>query len=137
MMTPLLLLTTLSFVPFSVAEVHKALKQLNSRKPAGPNHLNPLFLKLAAEIIAEPLTHLFNLSLAINDTPGEWRVAHVVPLLKGGDPKMLPISTLFVLAQVLESLSSEQVREYLNTHQILSKHQLGFRKKPTALPQPI
>jgi len=40
-----------------------------------------------------------------------------------------PISKLPALAKVLESLVSEQVKEYLNAQSILSKHQSGFRKK--------
>lgn len=55
-----------TFSPFSVTNVHKALKELNTRKPAGPDHLDPFFLKLAADFIAEPRTHIFNLSLITN-----------------------------------------------------------------------
>jgi len=64
---------TFSFSSFSVADVHKALKQLNPRKPAGPDHLKPFFLKLAADILAEPLTHIFNLSLVTNKIPKVWK----------------------------------------------------------------
>lgn len=50
-----------SFNPVLVTEVHKALRLLDTMKSAGPDRLDPYFLKLAADVIAPPLTHIFNL----------------------------------------------------------------------------
>jgi hypothetical protein len=66
---------TFSFLPFSVQVVHKALKSLDQRKPAGPDHLDPCFLNLAADFIADPLTYLFNLTLECNEIPNIWKSA--------------------------------------------------------------
>lgn len=108
------------------------LKELNPRKPTGSDKLEPLFLKLAAEIIAGPLCHIFNLTLSSNEIPLDWKSAPVIPLLKPGDPSNLnnyrPISKLSVLAKVLESLISEQVKDFLATNSILSPIQSGFHK---------
>ena len=80
------------------SEVCKALKCLDPKKSAGPDQLEPYFLKLAADFIASPLTYLFNLSLETNEIPLIWKSAFVLPLLKGGDPTVLnnyrPISKL-------------------------------------------
>lgn len=54
---------TFSFLTFSVQVVHKALKSLDQRKPAGPDLLDPCFLNLAADFIAEPLIYRSNLTL--------------------------------------------------------------------------
>ena len=101
-------------------------------KPSGPDHLEPRFLKLAADLLAESLTHLFNLSLATNKIPKIWRAAYVRPLLKGGDPTIWnhyrPLSNLSVLSKVLESLVSEQFKHYVDAHQTLNVHQSGIRK---------
>ena len=105
---------TFSFLPFSVQVVHKALKSLDQRKPAGPDLLDPCFLNLAADFIAEPLTSLFNLTLECNEIPKIWKSAFVLPLLKGGDPTLLnnyrPISKLLPLVKILETLVSEQLK---------------------------
>uniref|UniRef100_A0AAZ3RMD0 HEAT repeat-containing protein 6 n=1 Tax=Oncorhynchus tshawytscha TaxID=74940 RepID=A0AAZ3RMD0_ONCTS len=104
---------TFSFLPFSVQVVHKALKSLDQRKPAGPDLLDPCLLNLAADFIAEPLTYLFNLTLECNEIPKIWKSAFVLPLLKGGDPTLLnnyrPISKLSPLLKILETLVSEQL----------------------------
>ena len=51
-----------SFYPILVSDVHKALRLLDTTKAAGPDKLEPYFLKIASDFIASPLTHIFNLS---------------------------------------------------------------------------
>lgn len=57
----------------------------------------------------------------------------MVPLLKGGDPSILnnyrPISKLSVLVKVLESLVSDQLKDFFNNKNVLSDFQSGFRKR--------
>ena len=50
---------TFSLSPIPRNEVLKALKNLDI-KSAGPDEIDPFFLKAAAEIIAGPLAHIFN-----------------------------------------------------------------------------
>ncbi len=73
-----------------------------------PDHIAPLFLKLAADFISPPLTYLFNLSLITNTIPKIWKSAFVVPLSKGGDLSSMdnyrPISKLCILSKILENL---------------------------------
>ena len=88
---------------------------------------------MAARIIAQPISHIFNLSIQSNVIPDVWKTAHVLPLLKGGDPTLLnnyrPISKLSILAKVLERLVNDQVKDYLSLNNILSPFQSGFRKQ--------
>lgn len=58
-----------SFDPFTTLEVSKALKPLDPTESAGPDDLEPYFIKAAADSIALPLTYLFNLSLSTNTIP--------------------------------------------------------------------
>lgn len=90
-----------------------------------------VFLKLAAEFVAAPLCHIFNLSLLINEIPKVWKSAFVIPLLKE-EPSIFnnyrPISKFSVLVKVFESLVSEQIKENLATNSTLSIYQTGFHK---------
>ena len=126
-----------NFVPFSVQEVHKALKTLDPRKPSGPDFIDPYFLQLAADFVAGPLAYLFNLTVENKEIPRIWKSAFVLPLLKGGDSAILnnyrPISNLSVLAKTLETLVSVQLKEFLYTSDILSTYQSGFRKKHSTI----
>jgi hypothetical protein len=96
-----------NFIPILATQVHKVLSNLDIKKSAGPDKIEPYFLKISAHLITEPITSIFNLSLTSNVIPRAWKSASVLPLLKAGDPSVLdnyrPISRLSVLAKVFES----------------------------------
>ena len=119
------------FKPISVLQVLQALRDIDHKMSAGPDNLDPYLLKVAADIIAEPVTHIFNLSLLSNSIPKIWKAAYVLPLLKGGDPAELnnyrPISKLSVLAKIHESFINLQLKQFLAAENILNDFQSGFR----------
>ena len=120
-----------TFAPILTSQVHKALMSLDVKKSSGPDKIEPFFFKVAAGLIAEPITSILNLSLYAGELPSSWKSAMVLPLLKGGDPSDLnnyrPISRLSVMAKVFESLVNEQLKKFLTDHNILSESQSGFR----------
>ena len=76
--------TSFSFRPIQQHEVLSALRNSKCMKSSvGADQLDPRLLKLAAPIIARPLTHIFNLSLFSGYIPSIWKSALVVPLHKG------------------------------------------------------
>lgn len=64
-------------------EVHRTAKMLDPNKSAEPDQFNPYFLKLAADVIAELQTYIFNFHLSNSEIPVIWKSALVFPLLKG------------------------------------------------------
>ena len=72
-------------VPIATKEVIDTIIKLNAKKSSGPDGLDPYFLKISAEHIAEPLTHIFNLAIETGEVPSVWKSAYVTPSLKGGD----------------------------------------------------
>lgn len=105
---------------------------MNCKKSAGSDQIEPYFLQLAARLIADPVSDIFNLSLNSGAIPNSWKSALVLPLLKGGDPTNLdnyrPISRLSVMAKLFESLLNEQIKHFLADHSVLSPMQSGFRQ---------
>ena len=59
-------------------------------------------------------------------------MANVTPIYKEGDKSNCenyrPISVLPVISKILEKLICDQLREFLNENNIISKQQSGFRK---------
>lgn len=70
---------------------------------------------MAAPVISKSLADLFNLSIAANTFPDDWKVAKVIPPFKSGernDPnkkKKRPISVLPTFLKVFERLVYEQM----------------------------
>ena len=94
------------FVNVGMDKVQKQLSSLNVTKSAGCDGISARFLKEAAEVVASPLTHIINLSLASGQVPSDFKTARVVPLYKTGDcnyeRNYRPVSILPVVAKVFE-----------------------------------
>jgi len=70
--------STFSF-DFEAIQVQDVLQSLNSidpKKAPGPDGLDPFLLKVAAPVIAKPITHIFNMSLSSNQTNGSKHILH-------------------------------------------------------------
>lgn len=98
---------TFSFT--NMLEIKKLLSELKCNKPCGHDNLDNRLLKLSAEIIAGPLSHIFNLTLKEGIHPQVWKVARVTPLPKNKKHSFTgsnsrPISILPVLGKVMEKI---------------------------------
>uniref|UniRef100_A0A8C7QUG0 Reverse transcriptase domain-containing protein n=1 Tax=Oncorhynchus mykiss TaxID=8022 RepID=A0A8C7QUG0_ONCMY len=120
-----------SFSQIHSADVLKELQNLYPYKSAGLDNLDPFFLKLSAEIVATPITSLFNLSFVSSEIPKDWKAAAVIPLFKGGDtldPNCYrPISILPCLSKVFESQVNKQIADHFESHHTFSAMQSAFR----------
>ena len=109
-----------SFTQIQIAGVLKELQNLDPYKSAGLDNLHTLFLKLSAEIVAIPITSLFNLSFVTSEIPKDWKAAAVIPLFKEGDtldPNCYrPISILPCLSKVFESQVNKQITDHFESH---------------------
>ncbi|CDQ90618.1 unnamed protein product [Oncorhynchus mykiss] len=120
-----------SFTQIQIADVLKELQNLDPYKSAGLDNLDPLFLKLSAEIVATPITSLFNLSFVLSEIHKDWKAAVVIPLFKGGDTQdpncYRPISILPCLSKVFESQVNKQITDHFESHRTFSAMQSDFR----------
>ena len=84
------------------------MKGLNPSKAAGNNNLYGKFLKDSADILARPISQLYNLSVKLNLFPRSCKMAKVKPLFKKGSKtdlkKYCPISLFPILSKLLEGL---------------------------------
>jgi hypothetical protein len=63
----------------------KHLLKLDANKLPGPNNIHPRLLEETTEVIAEPLTRIFQTSLISRELPADWKVANITPVFKKGD----------------------------------------------------
>ena len=76
------------------------------KKSTGHDGINNLLIKNIIRQIANPLKHIFNLSLSTGSVPSNMKIAKVIPIFKKDDDKLInnyrPISLLTSLSKVLE-----------------------------------
>ena len=73
------------FHPISVARGSEILSNLNVRKSAGSNGISPKLLKIAAPVIAGPMTKRFNYCINVGEWPCRWKLSNVTPVHKKDD----------------------------------------------------
>ena len=82
-----------------------------------------------------PHAHIFNQSFLTGTVPDNMKIAKIVPIFKSGNEKMLnnyrPISILPAFSKLLEKLVCNRLVNFLETHDLLYKHQYGFRQNHT------
>ena len=90
-------------------------------------------LKDCARVKSGPLAHLISLSLTSGTVPTDWKVAKATSIHKSSSiddyNNFRPISVLPVLSKILERAVYTQFIQYIESNNILSKHQFGYRKK--------
>ena len=125
----------------TVTEVYNALKYLKQSGTRDLDGLDTNILRLAAPLITNTLTYVFNLCIMKSTFPTASKVAKVIPLYKPGDSanpsNYRPISIVSVLPKPLEKHINKHLLMHLDKYNLLHPNQSGFRKKhscQTALP---
>ena len=79
----------------------------------GPDQIPVKFIKLVANIIASPITHILNEYILRNYFPSAWKIARVSPIPKNDSPTNAdhyrPISVLPALSKIYERLVLTQL----------------------------
>ena len=121
-----------AFQHVTVSHVSHLLHGLSSNKATGIDKISCKIIKLAAPVISDSLTLIFNQAITISFFPDEWKIARVIPLYKTGQRNIpgnyRPISVLPAISKIMERILYDQLYSYLTTFELLSDAQFGFRK---------
>ena len=131
---------SLNTIVVTEQDVKDQLKNLNSKKPGGPDEITPNLIKTFNTNLIKPLTLLFNRSLQLGQVPSQWKMANVSAIFKGkgseDDPSNYrPISITSCVGKILEKIIFKYLYNYLQENQILTKFQSGFRPKDSTVNQ--
>ena len=122
-----------SFQYISKIFVEKQIKSLKSNKATGLDNLPTKLLRDSATHISKPITHIVNMSIQHAEVPTAWKAAKIMPVHKSGPTSNVenfrPISVLPVLSKILEKAVHTQILEFLETNDLITNAQYGYRRK--------
>jgi hypothetical protein len=122
-----------SFVFFTIteSEVISAIKKLKENKST-INEIPVSIFKNIHDIIAFPLSLLFNMSRNTGIYPESLKSSIVTPLFKGGNKDLVsnyrPISKLSTINKIFERIIQVRLNAYFDKFNLISKNQFGFCK---------
>ena len=104
--------------------------RINVKKGVGPDGIHPRLLKECASVLAEPLTKVFNESLATGIFPNQWKRSSVSPVFKKGARSNIEnyrcIAKLPTIAKLFERLVNVNLLELVRDR--ITPKQHGFMK---------
>ena len=124
-----------SIEPFTISDegACKLMKNLSPFKSTGPDGIPPFILKELATELSPVFSILFQACIDQGKIPLDWKMAHITPIFKKGDPSKAsnyrPVSLTSVPCKLLEHIVHSQVINHLLANNILCDNQHGFRKQ--------
>jgi hypothetical protein len=123
----------MSSFPVTSEELELALGSLQDKKTPDLNNVSMHLLKKVIIPLKSPLIHIFSRSLHTGIVPDRMKIAKVVPIFKSGSHTDInnyrPISLLCSFSKILEKIVAGRLLSYLNSNNLISPNQFGFRAK--------
>ena len=115
----------------SLNGVTKLLQNINVSKASGPDHIPGRLLNELSNEIAPVLHTIFVQSINDGVIPSDWRLAYVTPVFKKGNKNLAenyrPVSLTCITCKLMEHIIYKHILNHLESHNILSDLQHGFR----------
>lgn len=124
--------------PITQAELTAVIKELKNNSSPGPDGIPYEIIKYFPEETLDYLLKIYNHIWENNTYPNKWKESIVVPILKPNTEKSdpynyRPISLSNCLSKILQKIINKRLRWFLETENIISKSQSGFRSGRTTI----
>ena len=118
-------------IQFNTEQLKKILLNLNAKNVTGADGIPAIVIKMCVIELTLVLRKLFQYSFEKGIFPENWKPALIQPIPKKGkkcDPNNYrPIALLPVISKVMEKYVNESVLNHLESNNIISDRQYGFR----------
>lgn len=130
-------LNSMFLEPIDTCHVIEAANKLKPKLSVGHDDISSKLLKDTIHNIKLPLTHIINKSFSSGIVPDQLKLTKVIPVYKASNKHELknyrPISLLPVFSKLFEKIMYKKVMSFLDSQNILYKHQYGFRAKHSTI----
>jgi len=113
------------------------LGNLDAHKSMGPDGMHPRVLRELADVIAEPLSIIFERSWRTGEVPEDWRKGNVTPVFKKGEKEdpgnYRPVSLSSIPGRVMEQLILEVIIKQAEEKKVIRSSQHGFTTRKSCL----
>ena len=127
----------ISTVYISPEDVLKSINDCKDNLSTGNDQIPSRVYKTAADILAYPLSMVYNMSMCTSTIPQDWKEANIVPIFKKGSRTKVcnyrPISLTSLGSRIMERCIKRKLMDFLENNQILNNAQHGFRKERSTL----
>ena len=128
-----LLITNMNSMPLFHSSAYEVSLIIDAmKKNGGLKDIPVKFLKLCNQHVSPLLSYLFNMCINNAVFPDDLKVARVIPVYKKGPRDRIcnhrPISIMPNICKIYENLLYKRISYYLNSNNLLSSNQFGFRK---------
>lgn len=124
---------TLYLSPVSENDIIDVVNKFKNKRSKDSENLNMVLIKKLIHLLVVPLAHIFNQSLNEGIFPDKMKLAKVIPIFKSGSIENVedyrPISLLSQFSKILEKVFYKKIMSFVNSNNILSNSQYGFREK--------
>lgn len=121
------------FNPVSPEDVRRVIAKLPNKKSTGIDEVPVTLIKQCNDEFSLCLAEIINKSVILGQFPNRLKTAMIVPIFKKGRTDDIknyrPISLLSIFSKIIEKVVAARITNFLDTFNILSSSQHGFRSK--------
>ena len=120
-----------NFIHIQNEEILSLIRNINPNKTSGSDGISGPMLQLCDDSIVLPLKIIFDNILKTSVYPDLWKLANVTPIYKKNDKQLIknyrPISLLPICGKMFEKIIFNNLYNYFNANNLITKNQSGFR----------